>query len=131
MVKLKLNGAINNMDEIRDAKIVDTNLGIEDHGIFCININFEYDSCCRQGTGGYCIRGLMVEKAILGYLKFFEIEYWENLPGKKCRVKIIKGFIKEIQNIRTGEWLKLSDLFSEDEPMKAFRLLGEIDKKVD
>jgi hypothetical protein len=117
------------VDGIESATVKSTNLGFEDHGIFCININFEYEGGCCQGTGAYAISNLFVEKAIKSYLKFFEVDFWEKIPGKKCNVKIIKGLIKEFQNIRTGEWFKMEDIFSEDEPMKAWRLLNEIDKR--
>lgn len=111
--------------EIKNATVDSTNLGIEDHGIFCMNVNFEYEYGCHQGTGGYSIPGLMAEKAIKSYLKLFNVSYWEELVGKKCQVRIDNGFIKAIRRNEIDNWTELKEIFSEDEPMKAFRLLGE------
>ena len=114
--------------EIRYATAYKTNLGIEDHGILSMNIDFDYNDSSFQGIGCYGISGLMAEKSIKSFLKLFDVNYWENIPGKKCQVRCDNGMIRAIRLKNDDDWTELKEVFSEDEPMKAFRLLGDIDK---
>lgn len=107
------------------ATVRSTFIGIEDHGFFCVNIDFDYDGGCSQGTGCYTIPGLMAEKAIKSYLKLFNISSWEELKGKRCQVRCDDGFIKAMRLKDEDDWTELAEIFSEDDPMKAFRLLHE------
>lgn len=66
--------------EKRNARITETLLGYEDHGIFCLNLVLDYGGTC-QGLGGLCLegeRGLRLIKDILGVAG---VDSWEKLKG--------------------------------------------------
>jgi hypothetical protein len=114
--------------EIRNAKITDTMLGREDHGImtFMVYIDISESGCC--GVGGYAIdcydretkgrkftaKGL---EAISKILEVVGVDTWEELKGNYIRVKD-NGWgkpIDEIGNLMENKWFNLREFFSADE----------------
>ena len=95
--------------DIRNAKIEDTMLGIEDHGIFTSMIQLDYGDSSHQGFGGYVLGGSFGVDYIKGLLNVVGVEKWEDLVGKYIRVKIDNtdgwnGKIIGIGNITKDEW---------------------------
>ena len=113
-----------NTQEIRNAQIVLTMLGREDHDImtFVIYVQFDHTSC---GVGGYALDhrdkntkenvfhvcGL---EAISRILDVVGVSRWEDLPGKYVRIKDNgRGTtIDEIGNLMEEKWFNLREFFS-------------------
>ena len=75
------------------AKIESTHLGYEDHGIFSLNVSFDYGGSA-QGTGHYCVcssksdnpedaGGIRLVKAIVDACG---VDQWEKLRGRTVYV---------------------------------------------
>lgn len=113
--------------EVRNAKITDTFLGREDHGImtFSVYVHTDMYDC---GVGGYAIdcydretesrkftaKGL---EAISKILEVVGVDTWEDLPDKYVRIKD-PGWgksIDEIGNLIEDKWFNLREFFSKGE----------------
>lgn len=113
--------------EIKNARITDTMLGREDHGImtFSVYVHTEHYDC---GVGGYGLdyydrsketrvftaKGL---EAISRILEVVGVDRWERLPGKYVRIKD-NGWgkpIDEIGNLIEDKWFNLRDFFSRED----------------
>ena len=92
------------MREIKNAKIIKTFLGKEDHGIPTCYLQLDYDGS-SQSFGGWDLRfpayGI---DFIMSILKTLEIESWEKLNGVFCRVDAGKGKVFGIGNIVKDIW---------------------------
>jgi hypothetical protein len=86
--------------EIKNAKIVSTSLGVEDHGIFTAYLHLDGGGW-GGGFGGYSLDGPVKDTAgkfegrvgsafgaefIRRVLETLEVETWEKLPGTIVRV---------------------------------------------
>ncbi len=112
--------------EIRNAKITDTFLGREDHGILTFVIHVEFGGCCC-GIGFYALDHYDREltkrvfspksmEAISRILETVGVDSWEELQGKYIRIKE-KGWgqtIDEIGNLMDDKWFNLKEFFSSD-----------------
>lgn len=114
--------------EIKNAKITETMLGREDHGImtFMIHVDISEGGCC--GIGGYALDGYDREtksrvfcaksmEAISKILDIVGVDTWEQLNGRYIRVKD-QGWgktIDEIGNLMENKWFNLREFFSEGE----------------
>lgn len=113
--------------EIKNAQIVSTMLGREDHGIMTFVIRVRFDNCCECGIGCYAIdeydresksrvftaKGL---EAISKILDVVGVDTWEQLPNKYIRIKD-QGWgktIDEIGNLMEDKWFNLREFFSEE-----------------
>lgn len=113
--------------EIKNAQIVSTMLGREDHGIMTFMIQIRFGAC-GCGIGGYALdyydRETKTRKysaksmeAISKILEVVGVDTWEQLPNKYIRIKD-KGWgstIDEIGNLMEDEWFNLREFFSEVE----------------
>src|SRR5574337_736859 len=90
--------------EVRNAKIVKTFIGLEDHAIFTFFITFDYG----QAAGGYCIENVDFIRPILKVLKKGS---WEELPGSFCRVNAEHAKIHAIGHLLEDSWVDLGTLF--------------------
>lgn len=107
---------------IENAKITDTMLGIEDHGIMTCFIFCEFENgVC--GFGGYSLDGKPVDgiekntiKAIRQILEVVGVDTWEQLKGKNIRVEHsgLGGSITRIGNIIKDKWFSFKDYFDEE-----------------
>jgi len=111
--------------EIRNAQIINTMMGREDHGIFTfyIFVRFGGSQC---GIGGYVLdepsedgkrRVFRAEsmEAISMILEVVGVNKWEDLKGKYIRVKD-NGWgspINEIGNLMEEKWFNIKKFFSE------------------
>lgn len=69
---------------MENAKIVDTHLGIEDHGILTAYIFLEGNGW-GGGFGGYPLGGPAASSWIVNVLKCAGVEKWEDLKGRYIR----------------------------------------------
>ena len=76
---------INMDDEIVNAKIEKTFLGLEDHGIMTAMLTMTW-GCNGQGFGGYCLKHSAMYVFVNGVLKAVGVEQWEDLKGKYVRL---------------------------------------------
>lgn len=111
---------------IRNAKITETKLGREDHGILTFYLAIEWGgaACC---VGGYCLdyydretekriysaKGL---EAIANVLETVGVDNWEDLPGKLIRIyEQGRGEpIKRIGNIMEEKWFDFGAFFKSE-----------------
>lgn len=113
--------------EIKNAKIINTMLGREDHGIFTFMIYVQFDGC-SCGIGGYGLDYYNKElnkrvysakslEAVSKILDVVGVDKWEDLKGKYLRIKD-NGWgstIDEIGNLMENEWFNLREFFSNKE----------------
>ena len=114
------------MNEILNAKISDTKLGYEDHGIFTCQLCLEGDGwvCCY---GGYALDNYSKEQnkriatrqgfqAIIELMKTLEVDNWENLKGKYVRVEGQGwgGKITKIGHLIKDKWFSFEELFEDE-----------------
>jgi hypothetical protein len=110
--------------EIKNAKIVSTMLGREDHGIMTFMITVCFDSY-GQGIGGYGLdyydRGagqrVYSAKGLEAISRIFDVvgvDKWEDLKGKYIRIKDngLNSSIDEIGNLMEDKWFNLREFFS-------------------
>lgn len=110
--------------EIKNAKITNVSLSMEDHGCLTFYITLDGGGWgCNYG--GYCIG-----KGYLGAKEFYStgaglevlmrimdtvgVECWEDLKGKYCRVKTEGwgGTIQAIGNILIDKWFDIKEFYS-------------------
>jgi hypothetical protein len=110
--------------EIKNAKITNISVSMEDHG--CLTFYITLDGGAWGCTyGGYCMG-----KGYLGAKEFYStdagleilmrimdtvgVEKWEDLKGKYCRVKTEGwgGTIQAIGNILTNKWFDIEEFYS-------------------
>lgn len=106
------------MSDIRNAKIADTYLGIEDHGMLTFFITLDYGGVI-QGFGGWRLDSLGLESKLnLGnlirdILNNLEVGSWEDLKGKPVRAKIENGSISEIGHFLNDDWVNPKNYYIE------------------
>jgi hypothetical protein len=100
--------------EIENARITDTMLGIEDHGILSFMLTLDYGGA-GQGFGGYTLdEWSEIHKARIGHafgsqvileiLRVVGVEKWEGLVGKYVRVEHDHTKVCRIGNILRDVW---------------------------
>jgi len=113
--------------EVRNARITDTKLGREDHGIMTFMIFVEFCGCAC-GIGGYALDEYDREtqkrvysaksmEAISKILETVGVDNWEDLEGKYVRVKD-NGWgstVDEIGNLMEEKWFNIREFFSQSE----------------
>jgi hypothetical protein len=98
-----------------NAKIVNTFLGREDHGIFTASLSLAGNGW-GQGFGNYSLDGPGPDNTrvghgfgidfIAGVLTVLGVERWEKLPGTHCRVRREGGLIVAIGHIVEERWFE-------------------------
>ena len=100
--------------EIRNARIESTMLGVEDHGILTCSVHLDYGGT-GQSFGGFGLDEWVEEKKcrcgtaygmefIRRVLGVVGVERWEDLPGKHVRVKAEYCKVHALGNILKDEW---------------------------
>ena len=111
---------------IENARITDTMLGIEDHGIMTFILFCEFQSgCC--GFGGYALDDYDKAKgqrigvgksldAIKQIIDVVGVESWEDLKGKHIRVEHtgLGGTVERIGNVIQDKWFCPKDFFESE-----------------
>lgn len=98
------------MKTIYNAQIKSTFLGkVSDHNIWSAFIHVEYDRGC-QGYGGYRLDETMTTFVIC-VLDVLDVESWEKLPGKYCRIEVNRdrGKIVRIGHIIEDRWFSMEE----------------------
>lgn len=111
------------MEEVRNARITATTLGVEDHGIFTAFVYLDYGGVA-QGFGGYSFdawdaelerrvarQGFGVE-FIRGVLRVAGVEKWEALPGCHVRVRSTHAKVYALGHILRDDWFSPADVYS-------------------
>lgn len=110
---------------IVNAKIRNTFLGVEDHGILTFMLYVDMDGC-SCGVGGYALDRYDREQdkrvysakgmeTVAKVLEVVGVDSWEKLPGKYIRV-VDNGrgsTIDKIGNIIKDEWFDMREFFSQ------------------
>lgn len=103
-------------DGIRNARIERVSLGYEDHGILTAMLMMDYGQYGHQGFGGYGLDrhaggsgfgrkpSLALGTFVQGVLKTLEVDEWEKLAGKYCRVLIEDGMARAIGHPLKDIW---------------------------
>jgi hypothetical protein len=113
---------------IRNAKIVKTTLGVEDHGIFSAWLHVDFGGS-GQGFGGYALDGKPAKRNgqsirrgtafgcdfITGILRTLEVDTWEKLPGTFCRVDGSDGLANRIGHLLKEQWFDPNELAARSE----------------
>lgn len=112
--------------EIKNAKITQTFLGREDHGILTFFIFVEF-SGCGCGIGGYCLDSYDIDtrtriysaksmEAISNILDVVGVDSWEELEGKYIRIKEqgLGSGIDEIGNLMEDKWFNIREFFNDE-----------------
>lgn len=89
--------------ERRNARIVSTFLGIEDHGILTFFLNLEGDGW-GQGFGGYFCKGAFLAASVRKILDTLEVDSWEKLPGRNIRVEANSDKVYCIGHYLKDKW---------------------------
>ena len=114
--------------EIKNAKITNTMLGREDHGIMTFMIYIDISESGGCGVGGYAIDNYDREtkgrkytakglESISKILEVVGVDTWEQLKGQYIRVKD-SGWgktIDEIGNLMEDKWFNLREFFSKED----------------
>lgn len=108
---------------IENAKIVNANLSMADHGVLCLWLELEGDSW-GVGFGGYVIgHGYLGAKEFRGYEKGTEeimrimdtvgVETFNDLVGKYVRVEREDGFgpVYKIGNLIEDKWFDYKEFY--------------------
>ena len=98
----------------KNAVIESTMLGIEDHGIMTCFLYLDYGGTC-QGFGGYSLDVFDKNKDkrigtawgtefVRRVLETIEVDSWEKLKGKHCRVVSDYGKVYRVGHIIKDKW---------------------------
>lgn len=113
--------------EICNARIVDTFLGVEEHGILTFYLALEFQDSTR-GFGCYPMQKYDSQEnkitydgrglgAIVNILNTVGVNSWENLKGQLVRAYPKEGEnVTKIGNIIQDKWFSLEDFFTEKKP---------------
>ena len=108
--------------QIKNAKITQTFLGLEDHGIFTATITLDYGGS-GQSFGGYSFSGeeIPAKSDYCGYfvrrvMEIVGVNSWEELKGEKIRVKASHSKVEAIGNLLEGNWFNPGQEFKEKFP---------------
>jgi hypothetical protein len=99
------------------AKIVDTFLGFEDHGIFAVNLTMDYGGA-GQGTGHYSIINV-AGPFLKGILGACGVDTWDRVKGRTVFALVEdehNGFIRGLEPLPTepGTRFIFADAFPEE-----------------
>jgi hypothetical protein len=92
--------------DIFNARINDTMLGFEDHGIMTFVITVGGDGWA-QGFGGVGLGDDFTDKCIRGILKALKVSRWEDLKEKYVRIKKVDSMIVSIGHITDDSWFEI------------------------
>ena len=112
--------------EIKNAKIKDTMLGIEDHGIMTFMLHLDYEGS-GQGAGGYSLDTPIKKDGqhwqrvgtaggmnlVMEIMKVVGVSKWEDLKGKYIRAQADQRKVHAIGHFLKDEWLDFGEYFEE------------------
>jgi len=93
--------------EIFNAKVRDTFIGIEDHGIFTAFIQLDLSDGTTQAFGTYDLRTHDAAfKFVAGCLRICESESWEKLKGSTLRARRDDERLTAIGKLLKDDWFE-------------------------
>lgn len=111
------------MIETKNAKILSTMLGKEDHGIMTFSLTMEFEGGV-QGFGGCTLDTINEKKKRVGaaygmqlimeLLDTLDCPTWEDLEGKLVRIKADRSRIYSIGHIMKERWLDIDEFFKRE-----------------
>ena len=92
-------------DEVRNARIVETFLGVEDHGLMIAQLEMDYGGS-RQAYQRIIASRVEAEsvRILWDILTAVGVSSWEELRGTYCRVRIEDGLIRQIGHVIEDRW---------------------------
>lgn len=99
------------MGEIKNAKIMSTYLGYEDHGVLTCSLTLTFEDG-NQTFGNYRLDNNQGEATVYtgiwvqSILKAVGVRHWEELQGKYCRICREDGMIVSIGNLMEPIWFE-------------------------
>ena len=99
--------------EIYNAKIIDTYIGYDDHGIFSVGVTLDAGYFC-QGFGYRAGQERDID-LIKGIIRVVKADKWEQVKGRYVRIARDENRdIEAIGNIIDEDWVNITTLFEED-----------------
>lgn len=98
------------MEIIENGQIVETFLGLEDHGILTFNIRIKLASGITKSYGGFSLEGNSCWKKISKILQIAGVCEWEDLKNKYVRVKYDKektSPLSDLGHIIKDDWMSI------------------------
>lgn len=90
---------------MKNARIISTQLGFEEHGIATFSLVLDYGNGSQQSVGGYPL-GPDTHELIFEILRVTGKDTWEDLPGKFIRVVGRRDKVEAIGHITDDKWLE-------------------------
>lgn len=94
--------------EIRNATIIDTYLGVEDHGLFIFTLFMDYGDGAQQGYQ-LILASRADAKSVNVLRELLEtvgVDTWERLKGRNVRCVLEDRIIRGIGHITRDKWFK-------------------------
>ena len=101
--------------QIFNGEIVDTFLGVEDHGILTSYVFVQFGGS-HQGYGGYGLDNRYCAAWIKGVCRAVGVDNWKDLKGKYVRIQREDGRIICIGHIVEERWYSHQDTIRETDP---------------
>lgn len=97
-------------EDIINMQIIDTCLGVNDHGCFTFTLFLENGTGMRCGFGGWRLRraGSDLLRAVI---ETVGVKSWEDLKGMYIRVKFDERQAIAISHILKDNWLDIEEWF--------------------
>lgn len=100
----------NGDDGVRNARIISTFLGYEDHGFFIFSLTMDYGGGSQQGYQRILGNRLLVNSdaaaRIADLLLMLDADSWEMLRGRYCRCEVRNGLIARIGHPLLDKWTR-------------------------
>lgn len=94
----------------KNAKILSTFLGFEDHGILTAFVMLDYGGTV-QGFGGWGLGGKGCAHFVKRVLGVVGVQKWEELPGKHLRAFASHDKVSKIGHILNDSWFDPAEEF--------------------
>ena len=94
---------------MENAKVSSTDLFMS-YGMATFGISLEFGRCSVQTFEDYTLNSYDMTKWLQGILNVFEVERWEDIEGKFCRVSLVggDGRISQISHITDSDiWVNI------------------------
>lgn len=89
----------------RNARVVSTFLGIEDHGVLVASLTLDYDTGSLQGVSWF-LRSTRAAPLLESILQVLGADSWEDAKGRYCRARIVGNYITAIGHITLPTWVE-------------------------
>lgn len=97
--------------DIINMQIIDTCLGVNDHGCFTFTLFLENGTGMRCGFGGWHM-GRAGSDLLRTVIETVGVKSWEDLKGRYVRVKFDERHATALSHILKDNWLDLEEWFT-------------------